>query len=109
MALYRARRDEDEYYRQQPNAQLVRHADDIIILSDQPVEGALATLKTILLGLGLTLSEKKTRLARAEDGFDFLGEWTVPADRHRCGPLGVPVGLPGVGRAGGFVDAAICA
>jgi hypothetical protein len=38
------------------------------------------------------------------DGFDFLGERAVPADRHRGPALGVPRRLAGVGFAGGFGD-----
>lgn len=55
------------------NAQLVRFADDIVVLSDKPVERVLEELRSILSEMGLSLSEKKTRLVRAEEGFDFLG------------------------------------
>lgn len=56
-----------------PNAQMVRYADDIVILSDKPLEGPAKVLCRILAGMGLKLSEKKTRIVRAEDGFNFLG------------------------------------
>ena len=56
-----------------PNAQLVRYADDIVILSDKPVKGPAIVLCETLAELGLKLSEKKTKIVPAEDGFDFLG------------------------------------
>lgn len=55
------------------NAQLVRYADDILVLSSKPVGGVLEELRSILAGMGLSLSEKKTRIVKAEEGFDFLG------------------------------------
>jgi len=55
------------------NAQMVRYADDIVILSDKPLDAALETLRDILSELGLSLNETKTRIVSAEDGFDFLG------------------------------------
>lgn len=55
------------------NAQLVRFADDIVVLSDKPVGSVLEELRGILSDLGLSLSEGKTRLVHAEQGFDFLG------------------------------------
>lgn len=54
-------------------AHLVRYADDILVLSCKPVEGVLEELRGILSSLGLELSEKKTRVAHADEGFDFLG------------------------------------
>lgn len=57
------------------NAQLVRYADDLVVLTDEQesAERALEILKDILSSLGLSLSERKTKLTRAEKGFDFLG------------------------------------
>ena len=55
------------------NARLVRYADDVVVLSNKSVKGPTIVLRDILDGLGLKLSERKTRIVRAEDGFDFLG------------------------------------
>jgi len=59
--------------RRGPNAQLVRYADDIVVLSNKPIAGPASVLCGILAELGLKLSESKTRIVRAEKGFDFLG------------------------------------
>lgn len=56
-----------------PNAQLVRFADDIVILSDKPLDIPVRVLCGILAELDLKLSERKTKLVEAEEGFDFLG------------------------------------
>jgi len=55
------------------NAQMVRYADDIVILSDKPLDVPIKTLRDILEELGLRLSETKTQVTKAERGFDFLG------------------------------------
>ena len=56
------------------DAKLIRYADDIVIVTSQPItEHLRALLAEILGGLGLTLSEEKTRLTTATEGFDFLG------------------------------------
>ena len=55
------------------NAQMVRYADDIVILSDKPLDTPTKTLREILSALGLKLSETKTQMTKAEKGFDFLG------------------------------------
>lgn len=55
------------------NAQLVRYADDFVILAQRDVTGVKATLDSIIRDLGLTLSPEKTRIVEAEEGFDFLG------------------------------------
>ena len=55
------------------NAQLVRYADDFVILAERDVTGVKATLDSIIRDLGLTLSAEKTRMVTAEEGFDFLG------------------------------------
>jgi group II intron reverse transcriptase/maturase len=56
-----------------PNAQLVRYADDIVILSNKPPRYPFFVLCEILSELGLSLNEKKTAILRAGTGFDFLG------------------------------------
>ena len=57
------------------NAQLVRYADDSVILIGRPekVTEAKAALDRIVTDLGLTLSAEKTRIVSAEEGFEFLG------------------------------------
>jgi RNA-directed DNA polymerase len=55
------------------NAQLVRYADDLVILSNMRVDYPLKVLCEILSSLDLKLSSKKTRIVKAEDSFDFLG------------------------------------
>jgi len=55
------------------NAQMVRYADDIVILSNKPLDIPTETLRDILASLGLKLSEAKTHVTKAERGFDFLG------------------------------------
>ena len=56
-----------------PNAQMVRYADDIVILTKKSLDRPLNVLHQILDELGLKLSEEKTDLTKAENGFDFLG------------------------------------
>jgi len=56
-----------------PNAQMVRYADDIVVLTNKSLEGPVKILHHILVGLELKLSENKTKQIKAEDGFDFLG------------------------------------
>jgi RNA-directed DNA polymerase len=55
------------------DAKLIRYADDILIVSSKPVTKRLRARLAELLGeLGLTLSEEKTRVTTAAEGFDFL-------------------------------------
>jgi RNA-directed DNA polymerase len=57
-----------------PNVQLVRYADDLVLLTDQDATWALACLREILARLELRLSEQKSRVVDAEqETFDFLG------------------------------------
>ena len=70
----------DRRWRQQHTrlGQIVRFADDLVILSPtrERAEAALATLTEILAGLGLSLAAAKTSLVDlrvAKSGFDFLG------------------------------------
>ncbi|NNN17717.1 MAG: group II intron reverse transcriptase/maturase [Thermoplasmata archaeon] len=55
------------------NAHLVRYADDLVILAQKDVRRARETLVTLLGELGLRLSETKTRVVEAKEGFAFLG------------------------------------
>jgi RNA-directed DNA polymerase len=55
------------------NAQLIRYCDDLVIVSSKPVaERMRALLAEALAELGLTLSEEKTRVTTAAEGFEFL-------------------------------------
>jgi group II intron reverse transcriptase/maturase len=67
----------DKYWAQSFRAwdtKLVRYCDDFVILiRNQPPEPYMHRLKVFLDRLRLTLSEEKTRILDARDGFDFLG------------------------------------
>jgi group II intron reverse transcriptase/maturase len=57
-----------------PNVQLVRYADDLVLLTDKDAKWALERLREILEGLELELNEEKSRVVDAEkETFDFLG------------------------------------
>lgn len=51
----------------------VRYADDIVIAAWGGGQHILKCLRRMLRRLKLELSEEKTRVVKAEDGFDFLG------------------------------------
>jgi len=52
---------------------LVRYADDLVILLRGNAEQVLEQVGQMLGRLGLRLHPEKTRVVRAEDGFEFLG------------------------------------
>jgi RNA-directed DNA polymerase len=54
-------------------ARLVRYADDFVILCARQAEPIRIKVQAILENLGLSLKIEKTRVVKAEDGFDFLG------------------------------------
>jgi RNA-directed DNA polymerase len=57
-----------------PNVQLVRYADDLVLLTDTDAAWALERLREILGRLDLRLNEEKSRVVNAkESSFDFLG------------------------------------
>jgi RNA-directed DNA polymerase len=57
-----------------PNAQLVRYADDLVLLTDKDALWAMDRLREILSRLELELNEEKSRVVDAEkETFDFLG------------------------------------
>lgn len=57
-----------------PNVQLVRYADDLVLLTNQDAPWAMARLREILDRLELRLNEEKSRVVDAEkETFDFLG------------------------------------
>ena len=55
------------------SAKLIRYADDIVIMSSYSVRPLVPIVREVLTGMGLTLNEEKSRVVRAEKGFDFLG------------------------------------
>lgn len=55
------------------NAQIVRYADDLVILSNKPVGKVLDILRGYLKRLDLPINEEKSRTVTAEEGFNFLG------------------------------------
>jgi group II intron reverse transcriptase/maturase len=56
------------------NAQVVRYADDLVILTDKPAEVPMEVLRKLLGDLKLELHPDKTRLVNAnQESFDFLG------------------------------------
>ena len=58
--------------RDKKNAQMVRYADDIVILTDcAEVESVWGILVNLLGELGLELSVEKSRVTTAEAGFEF--------------------------------------
>lgn len=52
---------------------LVRYADDLVILLRRDGKKVVRQVERMLGRLGLKLHPEKTRVVRAEDGFDFLG------------------------------------
>jgi RNA-directed DNA polymerase len=52
---------------------LVRYADDFVVLLWRNGRKVLRQVQSMLARLGLKLHPQKTRVVRAEDGFDFLG------------------------------------
>ena len=57
-----------------PNVQMVRYADDLVLLTDKDACWAMDRLRELLEALELELSEEKSRVVNAEkETFDFLG------------------------------------
>jgi RNA-directed DNA polymerase len=59
-----------------PNWRFVRYADDFAVLVDgtrQDTEAVREQIADVLAGLGLRLSESKTRVTHLSEGFPFLG------------------------------------
>jgi len=62
----------------------VRYADDFVIVCQTPAkaEEALANVRQILQGLGLTLSAQKTQITTYREGYSFLGFWLSARSRR---------------------------
>ncbi len=57
-----------------PNVQLVRYADDLVLLTNKDAKWAMNRLREILERLELRLNDEKSRVVNAEETtFDFLG------------------------------------
>jgi group II intron reverse transcriptase/maturase len=57
-----------------PNVQLVRYADDLVLLTNRDASWAMDRLRELLERLSLELNEEKSRVVDAEkETFDFLG------------------------------------
>jgi RNA-directed DNA polymerase len=55
------------------DAKLIRFSDDLVVVSSRPVAERMRDRLAEILGeLGLTLSEEKTRITTAAEGFNFL-------------------------------------
>src|SRR4029077_14162109 len=55
-------------------AELIRYADDIVILMRGGVDKTLVKVKEMLEGMGLQLNEEKSGVVDAREGsFDYLG------------------------------------
>ncbi len=59
--------------RYREDAHLIRYADDVLILIGGNPQYPYTKLQNIIEDLGLTLNATKTRIVKAEEGFDFLG------------------------------------
>ncbi|EQD60270.1 RNA-directed DNA polymerase (Reverse transcriptase), partial [mine drainage metagenome] len=55
------------------NAHLIRWADDYLVLMSGNTATAKKKLDEIMEDIGLTMNTEKTRIVKAEEGFDFLG------------------------------------
>ena len=62
----------------------VRYADDFVLVCQTPAkaEEALADVRQILRGLGLTLSVEKTKITTYRKGYSFLGFWLSARSRR---------------------------
>ena len=77
----------DKYWAQRyPETKLVRYCDDFVVLiRRRGPEPYLQDLRRFIAKLKIELSEEKTRVVRAEEGFDFLGARLIlkPTRRDR--------------------------
>jgi RNA-directed DNA polymerase len=65
----------DKYWTEKhPETELVRYADDVVVLTrGRPADHYLPSFQSMIGRLRLELSQEKTRLVEAEEGFEFLG------------------------------------
>jgi group II intron reverse transcriptase/maturase len=77
-----------------PNVQLVRYADDLVLLTNKDAAWAMDRLRSILHRLGLELNLEKSRVVNAEEQtFDFLG-FTFRRVNHQTRPTRVTIRTP---------------
>jgi group II intron reverse transcriptase/maturase len=88
----------------QVNAQMVRYADDIVVLTDKAdAQRVMGVLRNLLGELGLELAEEKSRITTAEQGFDFLSFRFIRRFRAKKGKV-VTVFFPSKNAVGRFKD-----
>jgi group II intron reverse transcriptase/maturase len=69
-----------------PNVQVVRYADDLVLLTNKDARWAMDRLREILEPLELKLNEEKSRVVDAEkETFDFLGFTYRRVDNPKTG------------------------
>jgi group II intron reverse transcriptase/maturase len=77
-----------------PNVQLVRYADDLVLLTNKDAAWAMDRLRSILNRLGLELNDEKSRVVNAEEEtFDFLG-FTFRRVNHQTRSTRVTIRTP---------------
>ena len=70
---------------QKNGIEIVRYADDFVLMGREIAEASLDKLKSVLERMELRLNEEKTKIVEArEESFDFLG-FTIRYDRDRYG------------------------
>ncbi len=70
---------------QRNGIEIVRYADDFVLMGRKITEASLDKLKSVLERMELRLNEEKTKTVEArEESFDFLG-FTIRYDRDRYG------------------------
>jgi group II intron reverse transcriptase/maturase len=67
------------------DAKLIRYADDIVVLSSKSVRPLVPVVQEVLTDMGLSLNLEKSRVVRAEQGFDFLGFRFIRRHSERYG------------------------
>jgi hypothetical protein len=86
------------------NAQMVRYADDIVVLTNNEDTRLIWDILGFLLGeLDLVMSVEKSRITTAVDGFDFLSFHFVRRFDARCGKM-VTAFFPCEGAVSRFKD-----
>ncbi|HEY9710345.1 MAG TPA: group II intron reverse transcriptase/maturase [Oculatellaceae cyanobacterium] len=81
------------------NAQIVRYADDFVILheSEEHINFLRQKAREWLKGMGLELKPSKTRICHTSEGFDFLGfnirQYWVGTYRAAKNPYGASLGF----------------
>ena len=85
------------------NAQLIRYADDMVVLTSKEPSKAMSVIAELTGNLGLRLSPEKTKVTTAQNGFDFLGFHFV-RKRNECRKKEVTYFQPSVKAVRKFRD-----